>query len=101
MDATEGEALTTGRNDGLRYVPHPDVGDRPRVGDRGIPAVSDPGADDTTTIVAGNVVGPQLRCGGPIAGSEVRPKALVHLACRVFQLRCRPIEFVEPRECGV
>ena len=47
-DAAEGEALPTDRNDGRRYVPHPDVGDRPCVGDGGIPAVSDPGAYDTT-----------------------------------------------------
>ena len=56
-DTTKGEALPADRNDGRHYVPEPDVGDRPHVGDGGIPTVSDPGAHDTTTIVAGDVVG--------------------------------------------
>ena len=34
-------------------------------------------------------------------GREVRQVALAHLACRVFQLRRRPTEFVESCERGV
>ena len=37
----------------------------------------------------------------PVAGREVRMEALVHLGCRVFQPRCRPAEFLEPRERGL
>ena len=48
-----------------------------------------------------NVVGQCLGHGVPVAGREVRKEALEHLACRVFQPRCRPAELVEPRERGV
>ena len=37
----------------------------------------------------------------PVARREARPEALDYLACRVFQPRCRPTEFVESRERGV
>ena len=32
---------------------------------------------------------------------EMRREALGHLACRVFQPRCRPVELFEPRDRGV
>ena len=35
------------------------------------------------------------------SGREGRLEALAHLACRVFEPRRRPTEFVEPRERGV
>ncbi len=79
----------------------PEVGDRSHVRDLGIPTVSDPGVHDPTAIVGGNVVGQHLRHGVPVAGREVRPEALGHLACRVFQPRCRSAEFIESRERGV
>ena len=67
----------------------PDFGDGSHVRDVGISTVSDPGVHDPTAIVDGNVVGQYLRHGVPVAGREVRPEALVHLACRVFQPRRR------------
>ena len=71
------------------------------LGDRGIPTVSDAGIHHPTTIVGGNVVGQYLSHGVPVAGREVRLEALVRSACRVFQLRRRTTELVEPRERGV
>ena len=61
----------------------------------------DAGIHDPTAIVDRNVVGEHLGHGVPVAGREIRPEALVHSACRVFQLWRRPTEFVEPRERGV
>ena len=49
----------------------------------------------------GKVVGQHLRHGVPVAGGEVRQEALIHLACRVFQPRCRPAELFESRDRGV
>ena len=86
---TEDEALPAGRDDGRRHVRGAEVGDRPHVCDHGIPTVSEPGVHHPTTIVSGNVVGQHLGHGGPVAGREVCPEALGHLACRVFQPRRR------------
>ena len=69
--------------------------------DHGIPTVSDARVYHSTAIVAGNVVGQHLGHRVPVAGREVRPDALVHSACRVFQPRCRSAELIEPRERGV
>ncbi len=79
----------------------PDLGDRSHVRDLGISTVSDPGVHHPTAIVGGNVVGQDLGHRVPVAGREVRIEALVHSACRVFQPRRRPAEFVESRERGV
>ena len=98
---SEDEALPAGRNDGRRHVRDADVGGRPHVRDFGVPTTSDPGVHDPTAIVDGYVVGQHLGHRVPVAGREVRLEALVHSACRVFQLRRRPAEFVEPRERGV
>ena len=97
----EDKALPAGRNDGRRHVRDPEVGDRPHVRDLGVSTMSDSGAHHPTAIVAGKVVGQDLGHGVPVACREVRQEVLVHLACRVFQPRCRPAELLEPRERGV
>ena len=78
-----------------------ELGDGSHVRDLGIPTVSDAGVHDPAAIVSGKVVGQHLRHGVPVAGREVRPEALVHSACRVFQPRRRPAELVEACERGV
>ena len=79
----------------------PEVGDRSHVRDFGIPTASDARVHDPTAIIGDNVVGQYLGQRVPVAGREVRPEALGHLACRVFQPRRRPTELVEPRKRGV
>ena len=79
----------------------PDVDDGPQVRDLGIPTVSDAAAHHPTTIVIAHVVGHYLRHGVPVASREVRVEAVVHLACRVLQPRCRSAELVESCERGV
>ena len=70
--------------------------------DRGISTVSDPGVHDPTAIVDASMSSANISAiASQVAGREVRLEALVHSACRVFQPRCRPAEFVEPRERGV
>ena len=63
--------------------------------------MSDAGIHDSTTIVVEYVLGQCFGHGGPVAGREVRPHALVYPAGRVFQPRRRPAEFVESGERGV
>ena len=87
--------------DGRRHVVDPEFGDGSHVRDLGISSVSDSGVHDPSTIVDGDVLGQYLCHRAPVTGREVRPEALVHLACRVFQPRRRTTEFVEPRERGV
>ena len=98
---SEGEALPAGRNDCRRHVRDPEVGDRPQVGDLGISTVSDARVHHPTAIVGANVVGQYLGHGVPVAGREVRPEALEHSACRVFQPRRWSAELVEASERGV
>ena len=74
---------------------------RAHVRDRGISTVSDPRVHDSAAIVTEKVVGQHLAHRVPVAGREVLLEALGHLACRVFQPRCRPAELIEPRERGV
>ena len=68
----------------------PELGHRPHVRDLGVSTIADSRAHHPTAIVVGKVVGQDLRHGVPVARREVRLKALIHLACRVLQPRCRP-----------
>ena len=100
-DTTESKTLPAGRNDDKRDGLGTDLGGGPHVRDFDISTVSDPDVHDPTAIVDGEVVGQYLRHRVPVAGREVRLEAVVYSACRVFQLRRRTAEFVEPRERGV
>jgi hypothetical protein len=84
-DTTKGEALAAGRNNGWRNLLGPYVGNGLHVRDFDIPAASDFGFHCPSVIVDGCVVGQSRRHGGPVAGGEVPPVALVRLACRGFQ----------------
>ena len=78
-----------------------ELGHRPEILDRSIRALSDPGADHRTAIVAAIVVDEDLAYRVPVAGGEVCLEPLVYPCCRVFQRRCRPAEFLEFRDRGV
>ena len=86
---TQDEALSTGCDDGGRHALYPDIGDRPLVGDDGIPAVSDTRAHHRTAILRGRVIGQHLRHRVPVAGREERLEPLARSACCVLQSRHR------------
>ena len=97
----EGKALPADRNDGRRDGSCSDVGDRPHVRDVGVSTVSDSRVHDPTAIVDGQCPRPVAPPWRPSRGPRSTPESLVHSACRVFQPRCRRLQFLEPRERGV
>ena len=66
-----------------------------------ISTAPDPAVHYPSAVVGKNVVGYQLCHRVPVAGCEVLPKALAHLACRVFQSRRLRLQFVKAGERGV
>ena len=79
----------------------PDLGQCRAFGDHGIVTLSESRVHHPTAIVTGKLVGQISAMRVPVAGREVRMEALIHLACSVFQPRCRPAEFLESRDRGV
>ena len=67
----------------------------------GISTLQVPHVHDSTPIFNGKAVGQHLGHYVPVLGGEARLEALIHSACRVFQLRRLWVQFVEPSECGV
>ena len=98
---TQDETFSAGRGEGRRHCRCADGGDGPHVRDVCISTAQDPPAYHPAAIVIAHVVGQHLGHRGPVAGREVRPKAVVCSACRVFQWWRLRAELVEPRERGV
>src|ERR1700684_5605 len=63
--------------------------------------MSDSRAHHPPAIATRKSVSQNLSQGSPVPGRKVRLEALGHEDCRVFQVRCRPAEFVEAAERGV
>nr|WP_142386790.1 hypothetical protein [Mycobacterium sp. QGD 101] len=98
---TERKALSPGRNCGRRNVLSADLGDRLNARDFDISSASGSGVHRPPAIVHVGIVRQYLRHCGPVAGCEVRRKAVECPRGRVLQLRCWRTEFVEPDERGV
>ena len=90
-----------GRNDGRRYVRTPTSATARKLAISASRPSHDPGVHDVTAVIRGNVIGQYLGHGVPVAGREVGPEALLHLACRVFQSRRLRLQFIEAGERGV
>ena len=67
----------------------------------GISTAPDPAVHHPTAIVGKKCRRPTSRPCVPLAGREVLPEALAHLACRVFQPRRLRLQFIEAGERGV
>ena len=80
------QPLAADRNHRRRHVRETQIRHRVRILDRGLRTTSAARVRGSAAIVTDSV-GCQHRCHRfPVAGRKVRPKAVVRLACRVFQL---------------
>ncbi len=100
-NSCEGEALAAGCQDARHRHREADINGCLSIFDVGISTMQDPGVHYPPAIVDRDVLGRYLSHGVPLAGSNVRVKALEYTRCGVFQPRRRSAELVEPRDRGV
>src|SRR3954470_10022377 len=97
----KGEMFAAGCYDRCRYVLDTEVDDDPHIPNCGVSTVSWSCTHHASPIVGGNIRGQCVRHSVPISGRKLCQESLGRPTCRVFELRHRPTQFLEPCERGI